>query len=69
MPKVMAYYNPDQFHEIKNLRDVCSQLVPGVLCTQSGRLTPGSIEFFAIPKGPHDSMHCDVLIDVEAYHL
>lgn len=68
MPLVNVRYNPKRFHEVDNLRIACSELVPAAFHSKEGQLSPGSIEFFALPSEPHDGMHCDVFVAVEAYY-
>ena len=68
MPLVNVRYNPKRFYEVDNLRIACSELVPAAFHCLEGQLSPGSIEFFALPSESHDSMHCDVFVAVEAYH-
>ena len=65
MPLVRVRYN-QWFHEVDNLNYACREIVPAELCTEKGRLTPGSIEFFAEPQGRADEMTTDVFVDIEA---
>jgi hypothetical protein len=66
VPLVNVRYNPETFHEVDNLRLACEEIIPAGFYSPAGQLSPGSIEFFAIPRGPHDGMSTDVFIDIEA---
>jgi hypothetical protein len=68
MPLVRVWYNSDTFKEVDMLRIACMEMVPAVLNTAQGQLTPGSIEFFAKAAERGDYLSTDVVIDVEAMY-
>jgi hypothetical protein len=65
MPVVRGWYNPDTFHEVDNLREVCKELAPAAFDSNDGKLWPGDLFWFMTPKGRHDAMDVDVFLDIE----